>query len=304
MTAHDDRKTILLVEDQAIIAMAEKEVLERNGFNVMLAHTGEKAVELVAADSEIDLVLMDINLGKGIDGSQAAEAILGVRDVPIVFLSAHTNPSIVRKTEGISSYGYIVKNSGDTVLLASIKMAFRLHEAKLAVKQNAGMLATMLRVSRELVATFDLQTILQAASDRLSEPAGLNAGAVYLLDGDEITLEATTPALPHDFPAEFRRALLADHPHIAKAVAEQSPVFVADTDREPFTDHERAISELRHLYSILYVPLVARGHSIGVYIAGATERRTDLPQSIIDLCGALANMAAIAVENALVLSRR
>jgi PAS domain S-box-containing protein len=73
---------------------------------------------------------MDINLGEGIDGTEAAERILRIRDIPVVFLSSHTEPEVVEKTEGITSYGYIVKNSGDTVLLTSIKMAFRLFEAK------------------------------------------------------------------------------------------------------------------------------------------------------------------------------
>ncbi len=46
--------------------------------------------------------------------------------MPITFLSSHTNPEIVNKTEGITGYGYIVKGTGDTVLLASVKMALRL----------------------------------------------------------------------------------------------------------------------------------------------------------------------------------
>ncbi|MFW5784062.1 MAG: PAS domain S-box protein, partial [Spirochaetota bacterium] len=79
---------------------------------------------------EIDLVLMDINLGAGIDGTQAAEQILARRELPIVFLSSHTEPEVVEKTEKITSYGYIVKNSGETVLTTSVKMAFRLFDSR------------------------------------------------------------------------------------------------------------------------------------------------------------------------------
>ena len=64
------------------------------------------------------------------DGTQAAEIILKQRDLPLIFLSSHTNPEVVEKTEGITSYGYIVKSSVNTVLIASIKMAFRLFEAR------------------------------------------------------------------------------------------------------------------------------------------------------------------------------
>jgi len=124
------QKTILLVEDEAIIAMTESRLLKKYGFDVVTAGTGEQAVSLVETTPDIDLVLMDINLGSGIDGTVAAQRILALRDVPLVFLSSHTEKDVVESTEGITSYGYIVKNSGETVLMASIKMAFRLFESK------------------------------------------------------------------------------------------------------------------------------------------------------------------------------
>ena len=129
-------KTILLVEDEAIIAMSEKLALEKYGWVVVTAHSGAKAVELVRESPEIDLVLMDIDLGGGMDGTHAAELILSDRDLPIIFLSSHTDPEVVAKTEKITSYGYVVKNSTATVLDASIKMAFRLYQSRLQEKQQ------------------------------------------------------------------------------------------------------------------------------------------------------------------------
>ena len=123
-------RTILLVEDETLIAMNSAYMLEKHGYEVVIAYNGEKAVEMVDNHPEIALVLMDIDLGKGIDGTEAAEQILYKKDIPIVFLSSHTEPEVVEKTEGITSYGYIVKNSGETVILASIKMAFRLWESE------------------------------------------------------------------------------------------------------------------------------------------------------------------------------
>lgn len=79
---------------------------------------------------------MDIDLGAGMDGTEAARLILGLRDLPLVFLSSHTEPLVVERTEGLTSYGYIVKNSGETVLLASIKMAFRLFQARAELRDR------------------------------------------------------------------------------------------------------------------------------------------------------------------------
>ncbi len=123
---------ILLVEDEVIIATLQKKLLKEYGYDVTLVSSGEKAVSAaLAEDSHFDIVLMDINLGNGIDGTEAAEQILGQKDLPLVFLSSHTEREVVEKTEKITSYGYVVKNSGITVLDTSIKMALRLHNARM-----------------------------------------------------------------------------------------------------------------------------------------------------------------------------
>lgn len=122
-------RRLLLVEDDTITALAEKALLERAGFAVTRAATGEQAVEAVGNGESFDLILMDIDLGSGIDGTEAATRILALRELPLVFLSGHIEPDIVAQTEGITSYGYVVKNTGETVLLASIRMAFRLFDA-------------------------------------------------------------------------------------------------------------------------------------------------------------------------------
>ena len=123
------RKHILLVEDEALIALSEKSSLERYGYDVITVNTGEKAVALIEERHGFDLILMDINLGRGIDGTEAAARILAKQELPVLFLSSHTDPEIVDKTEKITSYGYVVKSSSITVLDASIKMAFKLFEA-------------------------------------------------------------------------------------------------------------------------------------------------------------------------------
>jgi CheY-like chemotaxis protein len=129
-------KKILLVEDEALIALSEAQMLKKYGYEVVTAYNGEKAVEMADNDSDISLILMDIDLGDGIDGTEAAEKILNKKDIPVVFLSSHTEPEVVEKTEKITSYGYVVKNSGATVIDASIKMAFKLFEAKNEAKKH------------------------------------------------------------------------------------------------------------------------------------------------------------------------
>jgi PAS domain S-box-containing protein len=149
-TGTTPKKKILLVEDDAIIAMAEEDTLCRYGFDVITVHSGEKAIAAAETDRSIDLILMDIDLGKGMDGTEAAETILKTHNTPVVFLSNHTEPDVVNKTERITSYGYVVKNSGETVLVASIKMAFRLYEANCTIQDQASRITA---TNEELVST-------------------------------------------------------------------------------------------------------------------------------------------------------
>jgi len=123
------QKTILLVEDEPLIALADSIQLKEYGYDVIHVLNGERAIEAVSGNkTAIDLILMDINLGPGLDGTEIAKIILKEHDIPLLFHSSHTEREVVDKTENITSYGYVVKN-GITVLDASIKMAFRLHEA-------------------------------------------------------------------------------------------------------------------------------------------------------------------------------
>lgn len=130
-------RTILLVEDEVLIAMAEERQLTAAGYNVITAFSGEDAIEIaVNSETRIDIILMDIDLGRGIDGTQAAMEILKHREIPVLFQSSHTEKDIVEKTEKITSYGYVVKHSGITILDASIKMAFKLHTAYKELKEK------------------------------------------------------------------------------------------------------------------------------------------------------------------------
>ncbi len=91
----DGQKTVLHAEDEAVIATAERRALQKQKFHVLAAPSAEKAIEMVNNDEHIDLILMDINLEEGMDGTQAAEVILKNYDIPVVFLFSHTEEKVV-----------------------------------------------------------------------------------------------------------------------------------------------------------------------------------------------------------------
>jgi CheY-like chemotaxis protein len=125
-----DTHTILLVEDEVIIGMATKKKLESLGYKIVLATSSVHALEITEENQSIDLVLMDIDLGNGENGIETCKAIIEKKYLPIVFVSSHTEKSVVSLTEEITSFGYIVKSSHLTVYDASIKMAYKLYDEK------------------------------------------------------------------------------------------------------------------------------------------------------------------------------
>lgn len=130
------QKTILLVEDEVLSAMITSKVVQSFGYAVIIANAGEDAVKNAISDENIHLVLMDINLGEGMDGTQAAQQILEKRNLPIVFLSSHAEKAYVDRVKRITHYGYVVKNSGNFVLKSSIEMAFELFESNKKLLQR------------------------------------------------------------------------------------------------------------------------------------------------------------------------
>ncbi len=161
---NEKQKTILLVEDDRIIALAETAQLKKLGYNSIPAYSGVEAVEVFTNNcTGIDLILMDINLGKGIDGTEAAQRILALQHIPIVFLTSHAEKEYVEKVKQITRYGYVLKNCGDFVLKSSIEMAFELFDTNEKLTKNEERL------------TF----ALNGANDGLWD-VQMDTGAVYL----------------------------------------------------------------------------------------------------------------------------
>lgn len=128
---------LLLLEDQPLTAALQQKELEECGYQVTAVYNHSSALAAVEHDPP-DLALIDIDLTEGagtaddvMDGTVTAAEILQITDIPIVFLSSHSEPAIVKKTTDISSYGYLLKGCGIALLDAGIKNALELHRNRL-----------------------------------------------------------------------------------------------------------------------------------------------------------------------------
>ncbi len=163
------QKKILLVEDEIIIALSEKMALNKYGYEVEIANTSDQALDQFRKDRSIDLVLMDIDLGDGGDGTEAAKKILAEREIPVIFLSNQTDSEIIQKIEKIASYGYVIKNSGITILDASIKMAFKLFDAHRLIRDNDIKQKAMIANITDVVGINDIDGIILYKSPNIEK---------------------------------------------------------------------------------------------------------------------------------------
>ncbi len=177
---------ILLVEDDILISMVEAQTIKKYGYEVLTASTGEEAVELVDTHPDISLVLMDIDLGSGIDGTQAAQEILKDHELPIIFLTAHTEKDFVDRVKKISSYGYVIKDSGEFVLMESINMACQLFEAHQETKRHEGKYRLITENSGDLVLTIDDQFRVTYVSPSVESLLGYSQEEFAELDVAEV----------------------------------------------------------------------------------------------------------------------
>ena len=175
--------------------------------------------------------------------------------------------------------------------------------AKEEIERHARELATLLEVSQTLTATLDLDVVIRTFIDGAMDLLNLGTGAIYLLEGETLVLRAATPPLPSQFPEELRRAPLADHPNIRRAITSGWPVFLPDTDTADLTPAERAASEFRGLRSVVYVPLLSTGQVVGVWILASVGERRAFSEAEIDLSRTLAAQAAAALANARLFER-
>jgi response regulator NasT len=134
---------ILLAEDETIIRLDLREMLERAGFEVCAeARDGEEAVEL-AMSAKPDLAILDVKMPK-LDGIDAARRILGERPIPIVILTAYGQEELVSRAVEAGVFGYLVKPFRETDLLPAIHAARARHSELQALREEAESLSEAL----------------------------------------------------------------------------------------------------------------------------------------------------------------
>jgi len=140
---------ILIAEDETIIRLDLRDMLERAGFEVCAeAKDGEEAVALARA-SLPDLAIMDVKMPR-LDGIDAARTILEERPIPIVMLTAYGQQELVSRAVEAGVFGYLVKPFRESDLLPAISTARARHEELEAVREEAESLSEALAARKAI----------------------------------------------------------------------------------------------------------------------------------------------------------
>ena len=130
------KATVLIVEDDGILAIHLEDLLKRQGYTTLRPiSSGEEAI--VAVNSlKPSIILMDIELSGKMNGITAAEVISKTSDTPVIFLTGFSQDPMLEQAKFAAPYGYLVKPVPERELAATIEMALYKHQLDHQVKQS------------------------------------------------------------------------------------------------------------------------------------------------------------------------
>ncbi|OQY12271.1 MAG: hypothetical protein B6I31_03445 [Desulfobacteraceae bacterium 4572_19] len=140
--------SILIVEDEPIIALSLQDELKQLKYNVIsIANSAEQAIQQ-AKKNQPDLILMDIVLNGKMDGIEAARQIHLSYPIPVIYLTAYSDEQVLERAKVTEPFGYLIKPVKHEDLKATVEMV--LYKAKMEVKMKQ--LEKQLRQSQKMQA--------------------------------------------------------------------------------------------------------------------------------------------------------
>lgn len=147
--------SIMLVEDEIIVAADVKNRLENMGYDVLgIFDTGEEAIQK-AGELKPNMVLMDIVLKGEMDGIDAAQKIRELFDIPIIYLTAYSDEKTLERAKVTEPFGYVLKPFEDREIQSAIEMAIYKHQMEKKLKESEEkyrkLIEKVLRLSTEIL---------------------------------------------------------------------------------------------------------------------------------------------------------
>jgi PAS domain S-box-containing protein len=197
----ENMTTIMIVEDESIVAEDIRKSLETLGYAVSaVVPSGEKALQQAEKENP-DLILMDIVLRGDMDGIDVAEQLKLRFDIPVVYLTAYSDDKKLQRALMTEPYGYILKPFEDRELHTIIEMALYKYRMEKKLKESEQWLATTLRSIGDGVITTDTEgvvTFMNPVAEALTgwtqkEATGVLLSDVFCIINEETRVRCENP---------------------------------------------------------------------------------------------------------------
>ncbi len=155
---------IFIVEDEAIVAESLSDQLEKLGYIVTgNAPSGEEALRKIKKELP-DLVLMDIMLEGEMDGVEVAQQIRELYGIPIIFLTAYSDPETLGRAKLTEPFGYLIKPYKERELLTTLEITLYKHRMEKRIREHERWLNTLLRSISDGVITVGIDGLITSMS--------------------------------------------------------------------------------------------------------------------------------------------
>jgi DNA-binding NarL/FixJ family response regulator len=165
------KKSILIVEDEALIAEDLMDIIISLGYDVVgMADNSAAAIALVKEKSP-DLVTMDINLSGPVDGISTVELIRKVSDIPVIYITVFTTDLILERAKKTKPSGYIIKPFNARHIRTSIEIALHNYELERKVAEGNTMIRTIVNATANPLMLIDTSGTIQTANEAMAKRA-------------------------------------------------------------------------------------------------------------------------------------
>jgi PAS domain S-box-containing protein len=176
------KDTILIVEDEAIVAESLQRKLEKMGYTVTdVCASGGEALESIES-LHPGLILMDIKLEGNVDGIETAHSIGDKYDLPIVYLTAYADEPTLQRAKLTEPYGYVLKPFTDRELRSNIEIAFYKYQMEKELKESEKRLRKIVQEMRNGLLVVDNNWKISFANEHFLEITGYTQEEIYNQD--------------------------------------------------------------------------------------------------------------------------
>ena len=122
----------MIVEDEGIVAGHIAALLEKHGYKVVAIAASSEEVFAQIAESNPELILMDIRIQGALDGIDTTTKVLELFDIPIIYLTAQTDPATTERARLTGDFELLRKPVNQMKLIMTVEAAIRKHRAAAA----------------------------------------------------------------------------------------------------------------------------------------------------------------------------